>query len=63
MFICKSKELLFEYYETIFPWLDRCESIFGFKNLRGYDLTRICSFSWPRGSYLIGLQKMPSIKP
>jgi|TARA_B100001741_G_C16514326_1_gene581366 hypothetical protein len=44
MFICKSKELLFEYYETIFPWLNRCESIFGFKNLRGYDLTRIYGF-------------------
>ena len=44
MFICKSKSLLIEYYETIFPWLKRCESIFGFKSLHGYDMTRIYGF-------------------
>ena len=44
MLICKSKSLLAEYYETIFPWLERCESVFGFKNLQGYDLTRIYGF-------------------
>ncbi len=44
MFICKSKTLLTEYYETIFPWLEKCEDIFGFKNLHGYDLTRIYGF-------------------
>ncbi len=44
MFICKSKSLLNEYYETIFPWLEKCENIFGFKNLYGYDLTRIYGF-------------------
>lgn len=44
MFICKNKSLLIEYYETIFPWLERCEDIFGFKNLHGYDLTRIYGF-------------------
>ena len=44
MFICKSKSLLLEYYETIFPWLERCEDVFGFKNLKGYDLTRIYGF-------------------
>ena len=36
--------LLLNYYETIFPWLERCEDIFGFKNLHGYDLTRIYGF-------------------
>ena len=44
MFICKDKSLLLNYYETIFPWLERCEDIFGFKNLHGYDLTRIYGF-------------------
>ena len=44
MFICKSKALLIEYYETIFPWLEKCEDLFGFKNLHGYDLTRIYGF-------------------
>ena len=43
MFICK-KNFLKKYYETVFPWLERCESIFGFENLRGYDLTRIYGF-------------------
>ena len=37
MFICKSKEILFDYYETIFPWLEKCEKEFGF-NLEGYGL-------------------------
>ena len=44
MFICKSKKLLKNYYEIIFPWLEKCESIFGFKDLKGYDLTRIYGF-------------------
>ena len=44
MFICRSKSLLINYYEIIFPWLEKCEDIFGFKNLRGYDLTRIYGF-------------------
>ena len=44
MFICKDKSLLLNYYETIFPWLERCEDIFGFENLHGYDLTRIYGF-------------------
>ena len=29
MFICKNKDS-FEYYSQIFPWLEKCESIFGF---------------------------------
>ena len=31
MFICKSN-LLKQYYETIFPWLKKCESLFGFND-------------------------------
>ena len=44
MFICKSKIKLKEYYEELFPWLDKCEKIFGFENLDGYGKTRISGF-------------------
>ena len=43
MFMCNSKKILIQYYETIFPWLERCESKFGF-NLEGYGLQRIYGF-------------------
>ena len=43
MFICK-KDLLEKYYEAIFPWLEKCEKIFGFNNLKGYGLKRIYGF-------------------
>ena len=44
MFICKNKEILFSYYESLFPWLFECEKVFGFKNLKGFGLTRIYGF-------------------
>ena len=44
MFICKSKEQLKNYYEVIFPWLERCEKLFGFDFLQGYGKTRIYGF-------------------
>ena len=44
MLICKSKDILIEYYKNIFPWLQECEKIFGFDNLKGYGLTRIYGF-------------------
>jgi hypothetical protein len=47
MFICKSKEILIEYYENIFPWLEKCEKTFGFESLSGYGQTRICVFLKP----------------
>ena len=43
MFICK-KDLLKRYYETIFTWLEKCEKVFGFNNLKGYGLKRIYGF-------------------
>ena len=43
MFICKSPKTLNEYYNSIFPWLEKCESKFGF-NLEGYGLKRIYGF-------------------
>ena len=44
MFICRSKEILNEYYKDIFPWLERCEEKFGFNELKGYGLKRIYGF-------------------
>ena len=43
MFVCKT-EILRKYYEVIFPWLERCEKKFGFRNLEGYGLKRIYGF-------------------
>ena len=36
MFVCRSKKILNNYYNSLFPWLERCEKIFGF-NLIGYN--------------------------
>ena len=44
MVICKSKEKLKSFYNDVFPWLERCEKIFGFENLDGYNKTRIYGF-------------------
>ena len=44
MFICKSKKIINSYYQSVFPWLERCEKIFGFKNLESYNKTRIYGF-------------------
>jgi len=44
MFICKSTDILKKYYSTIFPWLERCEKLFGFENLKGFGKIRIYGF-------------------
>ena len=43
MFICKSNKILKDYYESVFPWLERCEKKFGCE-LEGYGLKRIYGF-------------------
>ena len=43
MFVSNSKNLMKQYYDTVFPWLRNCESIFGF-NLKGYAKIRIYAF-------------------
>jgi hypothetical protein len=43
MFFCRSKDIINNYYESVFPWLEKCEKIFGF-NLKNYGLTRIYAF-------------------
>ncbi len=43
MIICKSQKILNDYYNSVFPWLKRCEQEFGF-DLDGYGLRRIYGF-------------------
>ena len=43
MFICNSQDILFKYYDSIFPWLLECENEFGFR-LEGYGLKRLYGF-------------------
>ena len=43
MFICK-REILKPYYETVFPWLERCENIFGFENQKVMGLREYMVF-------------------
>ena len=43
MFIAKP-ELIDKWFSTLFPWLERCEEIFGFKELVGYDTKRLYAF-------------------
>mgnify|MGYP001228549271 CR=1 FL=1 len=43
MFISKP-EILEKWFSTLFPWLKRCEKIFGFQNLKGYETTRIYAY-------------------
>ncbi len=33
-----------KWFETLFPWLERCENVFGFKNLKDYETTRLYAY-------------------
>ena len=57
MFICKSKIKLQKYYEDLFPWLEKCEKIFGFENLEGYGKNEKFMGFWQRDLCPIGLKK------
>ena len=43
MFVAK-KDLLNKYFQDQFDWLTKCEEIFGFKDLKNYDQTRLYAF-------------------
>ena len=43
MFVCRSKKIMNDYYNSLFPWLERCEKIFGF-NFGSYGNMRIFAF-------------------
>ena len=43
MFIAK-KNTINNWFNSLFPWLERCERIFGFDNLKGYDTQRLYAY-------------------
>ena len=43
MFIAKPK-IIDKWFNTLFPWLERCEKVFGFDSLHGYDTQRLYAF-------------------
>ena len=43
MFISKP-EIADKWFSTLFPWLLRCEDVFGFDNLQGYDQSRLYAY-------------------
>jgi hypothetical protein len=43
MFVAKP-EILNKWFTSLFAWLERCEKEFGFKELGGYDTTRIYAY-------------------
>ena len=43
MFIAKPK-IADMWFKDLFNWLDQCEKIFGFKNLKGYETTRLYAY-------------------
>ena len=44
MFLCRNKNILLNYYNSLFPWLARCETIFEFEKRNIYGLKRIYGF-------------------
>ena len=44
LFCCNSPYILNNWYESVFNWLFKCEEIFGFKNLKGYETGRIYAY-------------------
>jgi hypothetical protein len=43
MFIAKPK-ITDMWFRDLFKWLDECEKIFGFKELKGYETTRLYAY-------------------
>ena len=43
MFIAKPK-IIDKWFNTLLPWLERCEKVFGFDSLHGYDTQRLYAF-------------------
>ena len=43
MFIAKPK-IVNLWFSALFPWLSRCEKLFGFENLNGYDTQRLYAY-------------------
>ena len=37
-------EVLEKWFNSLFPWLEKCEEVFGFDNLKGYDTLRLYAY-------------------
>ena len=37
-------KVLEKWFESLFPWLERCEEKFGYENLKGYDTQRLYAY-------------------
>ena len=37
-------EILEKWFSALFPWLEKCEEVFGFNDLRGYDTLRLYAY-------------------
>ena len=44
MIFSRSKKLMKNFFDSLFPWLFKCESLFTFESLKDYDTTRIYAF-------------------
>ena len=44
IFFSNNPQIVEKFYQDLFGWLFKCEKVFGFKNLIGYDTQRIYSF-------------------
>ena len=44
MFVCRSKKIMDNYFTSVFPWLERCEKIFGFNQELGRYEARIYGY-------------------
>ncbi len=42
--VISKPEILEKWFSSLFPWLEKCEKIFGFKELSGYETTRIYAY-------------------
>ena len=43
--MCIAKpHIINDWFNNLFPWLMKCEEVFGFKNLQGYDTQRLYAF-------------------
>jgi len=63
MFFCNSKKIMNDYYNTVFPWMRRCEKLFGFES-QEYGLKRIYGFLIERfQSYWFQKHTKPLIWP
>ena len=43
MFITQ-KKIMLRYFESVFKWLIKCEKIFGFEKLKGYETGRLYAY-------------------